>query len=120
VIRLESVQNAMDQGRHVAAEILGHLGDYDRLPLFWSEQSGVRLQIAGLSTGYDDCITLGDAEGCNFSSFCFLGGNLVAVESVNRPADHMSARKCLNACMTPGREIFDESGFDFRAWVKSN
>ncbi|MDN5858741.1 MAG: FAD-dependent oxidoreductase, partial [Pseudonocardia sp.] len=96
--RLESVQNATDQARHVASTILGStVGGYCALPRFWSNQGSVRLQIAGLTRPGDTTETRGDVAGGRFSVHCFRGGRLVAVESVNRPADHMAARRVLSA-----------------------
>jgi 3-phenylpropionate/trans-cinnamate dioxygenase ferredoxin reductase component len=95
MIRLESIQNAMDQARSVAERLVGRPRSYTAVPWFWSEQGGVRLQIAGLSTGYDLVVTRGKQEEGRFSTFCFKGGELVCVESINRPADHMAARKIL-------------------------
>jgi len=92
-IRLESVQNAADQGRAVAARIMGSTKPYSAVPWFWSDQRDVKLQIAGFSPGSDRSIVLGDPEKNSFSVFCFRKGEIVAVESVNRTVDHMAARK---------------------------
>lgn len=92
-IRLESVQNAADQGRAVAARIMGATKPYSAVPWFWSDQREIKLQIAGLSQGADRTIVLGDPN--SFSVFCFRERRLVAVESVNRAGDHMAARKLL-------------------------
>lgn len=119
-LRLESVQNALDQARHVAASMVNGDTRYDALPWFWSEQGHARLQIAGLSSGADDIVTLGNVDEGKFSKFCFSRGTLVAVESVNMPGDHMSARKCLSSGNVPARDLFDEVGFDFRKWVKES
>ena len=94
VVRLESVQNAADQARFIARRIVGTAQEYSSVPWFWSDQ-GVRLQIAGLAQGADDFVVVGDQEKPAFSVFCFRNGQLVAVESVNRPADHMAARRLL-------------------------
>ncbi|MET9819077.1 FAD-dependent oxidoreductase [Streptomyces sp. NPDC006355] len=94
-IRLESVQNAADQARCLAARLTGAPRPYDALPWFWSYQGDLRLQIAGLLTGHDRTVMYGDEQAGKFSVFCFRGSTLVAVESVNRPADHMAARRLL-------------------------
>lgn len=94
-IRLESVQNAADQGRSVAAGILGDPKPYNVVPWFWTDQYDVRLQMAGLSNGYDQSVMRGDPETKKFSMFYFKGDRLVAVDSVNRPADHIHARRLL-------------------------
>ena len=92
MLRLESVQNAVDQARCVAAGILGDVKPYDAVPWFWSDQ-GPRLQIAGLTAGADDTVVKG--EGDAFSVYCFRNSVFVGVESINRPADHVKARRLL-------------------------
>lgn len=96
-IRLESVQNALDQARVVAKKLTGKPAHYDAVPWFWSDQGPLKLQIAGLADGCDAFVTRGDAEEGAFSVFCFAAGRLRCVESVNRPADHMVARRLLAA-----------------------
>ncbi|MFE7629529.1 NAD(P)/FAD-dependent oxidoreductase [Kocuria sp. NPDC057446] len=94
--RLESVQNATDQARHAARTILGRTADYADLPWFWSRQGPWKLQIAGLHRPGDHTVVRGDPTAGKFSVFCFRQGHLVAVESINRPADHMTARKLIH------------------------
>jgi 3-phenylpropionate/trans-cinnamate dioxygenase ferredoxin reductase subunit len=95
LVRLESVQNASDQGKLVAERLIGKPRVYDHVPWFWTEQAGYKLQIAGLTTNYDSTMTTGDIEAGNFSVFCFRGGELLGAESVNRPVDHIRTRKLL-------------------------
>ena len=94
-VRVESVQNAIDQSRHVAGRLLGKNQPYGALPWFWSDQGDLKLQIAGLSAGHDATVIRGDPAIGAFSVFCFVRGRLQAVESVNRPADHVFARRLL-------------------------
>ena len=94
-VRLESVQNAADQGRLVAARLMGKPKTYDVVPWFWSDQGDLKLQMAGLATGHDQAVLRGDPVSGAFSVFCFKDGALLACESVNRPADHMAARRIL-------------------------
>ncbi len=96
-VRLESVQNAVDQARSVAAAIVGRRAPYAALPWFWTDQYDVRLQMAGLSQGYDLSVTRGDPDSQKFSVFYFKHDRLIAVDSVNRPADHILARRLLSA-----------------------
>jgi 3-phenylpropionate/trans-cinnamate dioxygenase ferredoxin reductase subunit len=96
--RIESVQNAVDQARYLAQRLTGHTHGFEAVPWFWSDQGGVKLQIAGVAMSRADEIVLrGDRPGLKFSAYGFSKGHLVAVESVNRPADHMAARKLLAA-----------------------
>lgn len=103
--RLESVQNATDQARHAAHTILGRTDDYNDLPWFWSQQGPWKLQIAGLHRAGDDTVVRGAPATGRFSVYCFRDGALVAVESINRPADHMTARRLINGQvpLTPGQ-----------------
>ncbi len=96
-VRIESVQNATDHARLVAAAIVTGEGAYDAVPWFWSDQYGTRLQIAGLGDGSDLTVVRGDGGADGLSAFRFRDGRLLAVESVGRPKDHMAARKLLAA-----------------------
>src|SRR5256885_9034797 len=96
-VRLESVQNACDQARCAAAAIAGQSAPYTALPWFWTDQFDIRLQMAGLSQRHDQTVVRGSAERQTFSVFYFRGADLVAVDSINRPADHMIARRLLAA-----------------------
>jgi 3-phenylpropionate/trans-cinnamate dioxygenase ferredoxin reductase subunit len=115
-IRLESVQNAVDQARAVAARLAGKpAAPFAALPWFWTDQGDMKLQIAGLSEGFDTPVLLGDAAARQFSVLCFRAGRLIAVESCNRPADHMAARKLLarHADISPAQAAAPE--FDLKA-----
>ena len=102
-LRLESVQNATDHARCVAARLTGDARTYDGMPWFWSDQGDDKLQIAGLTTGYDRVVERGDRQARSFSAFCYKAGQLVGIESVNRAADHVFGRKILglNRSITP-------------------
>jgi 3-phenylpropionate/trans-cinnamate dioxygenase ferredoxin reductase subunit len=104
-VRLESVQNATDQARCVASRILGKAMPYTAVPWFWSDQGSLKLQIAGLTAGHDQTVVRGDPAGTSCSVFCFREGRLLGVESVNRPGDHISARKLIgnNVNLTPAQ-----------------
>ena len=115
-IRLESVQNAVDQARCVAARLTGHAAPYAALPWFWSDQGALRLQIAGLTAGSDGTVVAGSIDQRGFSILCFRGEHLIGVESVNRPGDHMAARKVLARQSTLTPSVAAVSGFDLRAW----
>jgi len=97
MVRLESVQNATDQGRAVAAWLMGEAAPYDALPWFWSIQGEARLQIAGLSKPGLEEVLRGDPASGKFSVFLYEGERLACVESVNAPGDHMAARRIIAA-----------------------
>lgn len=100
MMRLESVQNALDQARTVARRLVGRAAPYTALPWFWSDQGEMKLQIAGLVDGADSLVTRGDPASGAFSVFAFRTGQLLGVESVNKPGDHMAARKILSGGLT--------------------
>ena len=100
-VRLESVQNATDQARHAARTVIGHDGPYMAVPWFWSDIGDMKLQMVGLATGSDRAVVSGDAGDNRFSVFHYRGPALTAIESVNRPADHMLGRKMLAAGFSP-------------------
>jgi 3-phenylpropionate/trans-cinnamate dioxygenase ferredoxin reductase subunit len=114
-IRLESVQNAVDQGKCVAARLTGNPQPYHALPWFWSHQGPIKLQIAGLSLGMDETVTRGDPEGEKFSVFIYRQGRLIAVESVNSPADHMVARRLIAAGISLPKETAADPAADLKA-----
>ncbi|NND56302.1 MAG: FAD-dependent oxidoreductase [Xanthomonadales bacterium] len=95
-VRLESVQNAMDQARTAAATLNGNPEPYHALPWFWSDQYDVKLQIAGLSQGYDNVVIRGNPDiGESFAVFYFEGDRLLAVDAINRPGEFMLGKKLL-------------------------
>jgi 3-phenylpropionate/trans-cinnamate dioxygenase ferredoxin reductase subunit len=102
-VRLESVQNAVDQARCVAARIAGKPAPYRKVPWFWSDQGENRLQIAGVADSGDGAVLRGVPDEGKFSVLRFRDGRLTAVESVNSAADHMAARKLLagGVALTP-------------------
>ncbi|AKU12335.1 protein EthA [Azoarcus sp. CIB] len=118
--RLESVQNAVDQGKLIAARLVGKPAPYTALPWFWTDQGNLKLQIAGLSIGADNYVTLGDAAAQQLSVLCFRGEELIAVESCNRPGDHVFARKILARppALTPATAAAPD--FDLKAWEAAN
>ena len=117
-LRLESVQNATDHARCVAARLTGNAKTYDGQPWFWSDQGDDKLQIAGLTTGYDRVVVRGDPAQRSFSAFCYREGRLVGVESVNRAADHVFGRKILGLNRSIAPEQAVDLDFDLKAAVK--
>jgi 3-phenylpropionate/trans-cinnamate dioxygenase ferredoxin reductase component len=117
-VRLESVQNAVDQGRCVADRIAGRPAPYQKVPWFWSDQGDLKLQIAGLTIGHDTSVLRGDPADRNFSVFCFRGGRLIGVESVNRTADHVVARRLLAGDPGLSPEQAADESYDLRAHAR--
>jgi 3-phenylpropionate/trans-cinnamate dioxygenase ferredoxin reductase subunit len=114
-LRLESVQNATDHARCLAARLTGDRKVYDGHPWFWSDQGDDKLQIAGLTTGYDRVVLRGDPAKKAFSVFCYHGDKLLGIESINRAGDHMFGRRlqAMNRSITP-EQAADES-FDLKS-----
>jgi 3-phenylpropionate/trans-cinnamate dioxygenase ferredoxin reductase component len=117
-IRLESVQNATDQGRHVAAAILGDGRPYTEVPWFWSHQGALKLQIVGVRLPGDARVVNGDPATGRFSVCCFRDGRLAAVESVSRPADHAAARRLLAAGRSPDPVQVGEPQFSLKEFAR--
>jgi 3-phenylpropionate/trans-cinnamate dioxygenase ferredoxin reductase subunit len=114
-LRLESVQNATDHARCVAARLTGDARTYDGLPWFWSDQGSDKLQIAGLTTGYDQVMVRGDPAQGSFSAFCYKSGQLVGIESINRASDHVFGRKILGMNRSIAPEQAADLSFDLKA-----
>ena len=95
-LRLESIQNAVEQARVAAKTICGKPQEYDQIPWFWSDQYDLKLQIAGLSEGYDNLIIRGDlSAGRKMAVFYFKADNLIAVDAVNSPQEFMFGKRAL-------------------------
>ena len=113
--RLESVQNAMDQAKCVAARQAGRPSPYADVPWFWSDQGTLKLQIVGLTGGHDAVVLRGAPESGSFSAFCFQGERLLGIESLNSPADHMAGRKLLAAGTPLTHAQAADIAFDLKA-----
>ena len=109
-VRVESVQNAVDQARSVASAILGTPEPYRAVPWFWSDQYDVKLQMVGFSSGYDEVVLRGQPASRQFSAFYYRGGALIGIDSVNRAGDHMLGRRLMAAGTTvPPAAAADEA-----------
>jgi 3-phenylpropionate/trans-cinnamate dioxygenase ferredoxin reductase component len=100
-VRLESVQNAVDQAVCVARTIAGKPAPYSAAPWFWSDQFDLRLQMVGLPAGHDRIVLRGGPEAGKFSVFYYNADRLCAVDSINSPIDHLAARKMIAAGTSP-------------------
>jgi 3-phenylpropionate/trans-cinnamate dioxygenase ferredoxin reductase subunit len=118
LVRLESVQNATDQGKSLAARLMGKPAPYASVPWFWSDQGDLKLQIAGLTAGCDRTVFRGDPNGTQCSVFCFHGGRLVGVESVNRTGDHMVARRLLAAAAPLTPVLAADESFELKSLLR--
>lgn len=114
-VRLESVQNAVDQGKAAAATLLGKGKPFRDVPWFWSDQGDVKLQMVGLSLDATRSVLRGRPEDGSFSIFHFVDEKLVAIDSVNRPADHVLGRRMIGAGLSPSPEAVADEGTDLKA-----
>ena len=102
-VRLESVDNAFEQGTSAALNMLGIATVHDKVPWFWSDQFDLKLVIVGLAPGHDETIVRGDPAARAFSVCYLRAGELLAVETVNHTKDQMAARKMIPARARPDR-----------------
>lgn len=114
LLRLESVQNALDQSKTAGATLAGAEKPYETVPWFWSDQYDLKLQMVGLVQGHDRHAVRGSLEQRRFSIFYFRGERLVAIDSVNRAADHMLGRKLLAAGRSPTQEQAADESFNLQ------
>jgi 3-phenylpropionate/trans-cinnamate dioxygenase ferredoxin reductase subunit len=91
-LRLESVHNALEQAKTAASNICGDESHYCQVPWFWSDQYALKLQIAGLSQGYDDVVLRGDPSGGSFACCYLKNGVLIAVDAINSPHEFMQSK----------------------------
>ncbi len=100
-LRLESVDNAFEQGASAALNLLGIDTVHDKVPWFWSDQYDLKLIIVGVGQGYDTVVVRGDPATRAFSVCYLRAGELIAIDSVNSPKDQMAARKLIAARARP-------------------
>ena len=94
-LRLESVHNALEQAKTAAGNISGDDMSYAQVPWFWSDQYDLKLQIAGLSQGYDQTVIRGDMEGRSFACLYLRDGQLISIDAVNRPKDFIQSKQLI-------------------------
>lgn len=113
-IRLESVGNAIEQAEAVARSLTGTISHYDAKPWFWSDQYDVKLQIAGLSAGYDSVATrVGSAGGMSY--WYYRGKELLAVDAMNEPRVYMVAKRLIEAGRSPSAEVVSDPATELKA-----
>ena len=118
-IRLESVPNATEQAKTVALHINGKPKPYNSLPWFWSDQFDLKLQIAGLSEGYDDIVIRGDIESSrNFAAFYFKGDKVLAVDAVNSPREFMFTKMALTKGQALDKNVLSNPEADLKSAIK--
>jgi 3-phenylpropionate/trans-cinnamate dioxygenase ferredoxin reductase subunit len=117
-IRLESVPNAIEQAECVAENIMGAGKDYVAKPWFWSDQYDVKLQIAGLNTGYDQVVTRrGDGDAVSF--WYYAGGQLLAVDAMNDPRGYMVGKRLIESGKSPDAAAIADPETDLKALLRA-
>ena len=114
MIRLESVQNAIDQAEAVAANMLGVGRPYVPQPWFWSDQYDVKLQIAGLNAGYDH-VAVRAGAGPARSHWYFRGSELLAIDAMNDPRAYMVGKRLIEAGRSPAPAQLSDPALDLKA-----
>ena len=94
-VRLESVHNALEQAKTAAANLCGQVNEYAQVPWFWSDQYDLKLQIVGLSEGYDEIVIRGEPASSAFSCLYLKNGRLIAIDAINQPRDFMQSKKLI-------------------------
>lgn len=112
LLRLESIQNATEQGKSVAAALLGQERPFTTTPWFWSDQYDKKLQMAGLSGGADQWVVRGDMAAGPFGVYYFRAAILIAVDTINSGREHLQARKLMDAGTSPTPEQAADTTFD--------
>jgi 3-phenylpropionate/trans-cinnamate dioxygenase ferredoxin reductase subunit len=106
----------MEQAKSAAAALLGRERPFNATPWFWSDQYEVKLQMAGLTAGYDTVVMRGahpvNAASRKFSWYYFRAGRLIAIDSLNQSADHLTGRKLLDKGISPTPEQTADTSFD--------
>lgn len=116
-IRLESVQNAIDQAENVALNIMGQNIAYAPMPWFWSDQYDTKLQIAGLNTGYDTVITRGNAEAPSF--WYYRNGVLLAVDAINDSRSYMVGKRLIEMGKSPDPAVIADPETNLKELLKA-
>jgi 3-phenylpropionate/trans-cinnamate dioxygenase ferredoxin reductase component len=111
-VRLESVPNAVHQAKVAAATLLGAPSAYSEIPWFWSDQYDVKMQIVGLSHGYDTAVLRGDPAQKSFAVYYLANRRLLAVDAVNNPREFAHAKKLIGAAFTIDADVLRDPKTD--------
>lgn len=117
-VRLESVPNATEQGKVIASHINNAPKPYHSLPWFWSDQFDLKLQIAGLSTGFEDVVIRGDINSSrSFAAYYFKDNQFIAVDAVNAPRDFMFGKMCLTKGVNVDKALIGDDEINLKECV---
>jgi 3-phenylpropionate/trans-cinnamate dioxygenase ferredoxin reductase subunit len=118
-VRLESVPNAVEQARTAAAVLAGKPRAYDAVPWFWSDQYDLKLQMVGLSAGYDQLVLRGSPAGRAFAAFYLRAGRLIAADAVSRPHEFMIAKRLVAARATVSAVHLADESFPLKSLLET-
>ncbi|UJW76615.1 NAD(P)/FAD-dependent oxidoreductase [Rhizobium sp. SL42] len=116
-IRLESVQNAVDQAEAAATNLAGATLPYRPKPWFWSDQYDVKLQIAGFNLGYDETVVRPGAREGSLSVWYFSGGEFIAVDAINDAKAYVAGKKLLDLGRTPDKAVIADPAVDLKTLI---
>src|SRR5699024_3230970 len=114
-IRMESVNNAIEHAKVAAYSLMGRSEEYAGIPWFWSNQADIKLQIAGLSTGFDQTVVRDDTERGKFSMLYYRNSQITADDCANAPLDFMAVKQAL----AKGKNITPHAAADVSTMLKS-
>ena len=117
LVRLESVGNAIDQATTVAQNIMKQNTSYTPKPWFWSDQYDLKLQIAGLNTGYDE-VVVRKGESRQVSHWYYKGESLLAVDALNDPRCYMIGKRLIEANKSPSKNQLRDENFNLKVLLK--
>jgi len=112
--RLESVHNAIEQGKLAAAAIMGKPRPALDCPWFWSDQYDIKLQIAGLSQGHDEVVVRGDIEAKKFAAFYKKNGRLIAVDAINSPPEFIASKRLIMSGASVASETLKDTSISMK------
>ncbi len=116
-MRLESVQNAMDQARTAADNLVGIDSVYDAQPWFWSDQYDLKLQMVGLSQGYDETVVRGNPDERSFSVFYLKDGVIISMDAISRPKDFMMSKKLIAERVAPDKAALADETVELKSFL---
>jgi 3-phenylpropionate/trans-cinnamate dioxygenase ferredoxin reductase subunit len=114
-VRLESVDNAVEQAKTAAMNICGKPARHEHVPWFWSDQYDLKLQIAGLTQGYEQTVLRGDPDTNKFALYYLAQGELLAVDAINSPKDFMTGKKWIGERKRPDAAKLADLAVDLKS-----
>ncbi|AGW90918.1 MULTISPECIES: NAD(P)/FAD-dependent oxidoreductase [Cupriavidus] len=118
-VRVESIQSANDLARVAGATVADRPAPYEAVPWFWSDQHGYKLQMAGFSAGHDQAVVRGDVLAGRFTAVYLKQEVIVAADSINRPQDHMAARRLIAARVRPDPDVLADDSVALKSLFPS-